>query len=341
VRPFDLSFAPLCRFLLVERGPQEHLLLIDVHHAIADMIGIQVLLRDLLLAYDGKALGVPAVTFGDYAIWEAEWLAGPEMQAQLAFWKKQLAGVARELDLPLDYPRSPDRTREFATHALAFDAAVVEDLRQFGRASGVTLFMLLSAAYQALLYQYTGATDIVIGSAIANRSRPEVNEVVGPFVNTLALRTDLSGDPTFTELVRRVQAVALDAYAHQEAPFDAVLDAVAPDRDRNGSLLFQTMLLLQPEQSIEALPAGVTVRSLERAAGVGARTDVDLYFYEGEKSLRVIFVYDASLFRAETIERLGERLARLIGRAVGNPDLSLSTLAVDAEVELPALDSLA
>lgn len=340
VRPFDLTQAPLCRFLLVERGASEHLLFLDLHHAIADLIAIQVLLRDLLRAYAGEPLAAPVATYGDYALWETDWLASSEMKSELAFWTRQLSGAPAFLDLPTDYPRGSSQKPDSAAHAFALDASLVDPLKQLARTTGVTLFMVLSAAYKSLLYQYTGATDLVVGSAIANRVMPEVSEVVGPFVNTLALRTDLSGDPTFTELLRREQAVALEAYAHQRVPFDAVLDAVAPNRDRQATPLFQTMLLLQPEQRFEALPAGATLRSLERAAEIGARTDVDLYLYEGDRLVRGIFVYNAALFSPATIERLSARFGQLLERAVANPSLSLSTLAVDPEVELPAIDSL-
>ncbi|WP_239153165.1 condensation domain-containing protein, partial [Virgisporangium aurantiacum] len=242
-RRFDLAGGVLWRARLVRLGVADHVFVMVMHHVVCDEWSTGVLRRDLALAYgalvSGRAvpLGPLPVQYADFAVWQRESLRGGVLERQLGYWRGRLAGVP-VLEVVGDRPRPPVRSGLGAAVRFSVDEDVVAGLRAVGHRHGVTMFMVLLAAFDVLLGRYTGQDDVVVGSPIANRGRPEVQDLVGFFVNTLVLRVDLSGDPTFEEVLGRVREVALGAYAHQDLPFEQVVEAVQPDRDLTRTPLF-------------------------------------------------------------------------------------------------------
>jgi hypothetical protein len=250
-RPFDLSRDVLLRATLLRLGTEEHVLLLVTHQIASDEWSTAVLYRDFAAFYTafttGGAASLPAlpIQYADYTLWQRQWLHGERLETQLAYWTQQLAGAPPMLELPTDRPRPPVQTYRGARHALALTPALTEALNAVSRQAGVTLFMTLLGAFQTLLYRYTRQDDLVVGSPIAGRIRPELEGLIGPFVNTLPLRTDLSGDPTFRDLLGRVREVVRAAYAHQELPFEKLVDALPPERSLIRSPLYHVLFTFQ------------------------------------------------------------------------------------------------
>ncbi|HVB27458.1 MAG TPA: amino acid adenylation domain-containing protein, partial [Mycobacteriales bacterium] len=248
---FDLQRGPLLRALLLQLADDEHLVLLDVHHIVSDGWSTGVLLRELAALYAAFTTDQPAslpdlpIQYADYAAWQRARLAAGDYADQLAYWRAQLADLPAALDLPTDHPRPAVRSGRGARLPISLPPALVERLTALCQAEGVTLFMALTAAFQTLLHRYTGQDDVVVGTPIANRRRRDLEDLVGFFVNTLVLRTDLSGNPTLRQLLRRVREVTLGAYAHQELPFQTLVETLAPRRDLSLTPLFQVMLVLQ------------------------------------------------------------------------------------------------
>ena len=228
----------------------EHVLLLTLHHIITDGWSTGVLVRELTTLYQAKVSGQPIplaplpIQYADYALWQREWLQGEVLQGQLAYWRKQLADLS-PLTLPTDHPRPAVQTYRGAIQSLQLSAPMSEKLMALSRQEDVTLFMLLLAMFQVLLMRYTGQRDISVGTPIANRRQAELEEVIGFFVNTLVLRTDLSGNPTLQQMLGRVREVCLGAYAHQDIPFEKVVEELEPERDLSRSPLFQVLFVLQ------------------------------------------------------------------------------------------------
>jgi amino acid adenylation domain-containing protein len=262
-RPFDLLRGPLTRPLLLRLGEQEHHLFFFCHHVAFDGWSVGVLRRELGALYGAFAAGrpsplsLPAFQYGDFAVWQRRWLAGEALAAQLAFWRERLAGAPAALELPADRPRPPAPSFRGATLALAFPAGLAAGLRRLALDEGSTLFMTALAAFSALLGRLTGQEDLVVGSPVANRGEAGIEDLIGFFVNTLALRADLTGDPSFRALLGRVRESALSAYAHQDLPFERLVEEIQAERDLSKSPLFQVMFALDPVQLAAALrPAG-------------------------------------------------------------------------------------
>ncbi|HYG62213.1 MAG TPA: amino acid adenylation domain-containing protein, partial [Thermoanaerobaculia bacterium] len=271
--PFDLGRGPLVRCTVLSLGADEHALLVNSHHIVSDGWSVGVLVRELIALYQAFAEGRPsplpelAIQYGDFAVWQHEALDGPVMESQLGYWRQRLAGLPAALELPTDRQRPPVQTFRGAVEHVALPAALARDLervgRDIGRGQGATLFMTLLAGFQSLLSRVTGQDDLLVGSPIANRTRAEVEDLIGFFVNTLVLRTDLSGGPTFSELLGRVRANALGAYAHQDVPFERLVEEISPERDLSRTPLFQVVFGLHnsPMPRMELAP-GLTL-SLE------------------------------------------------------------------------------
>ncbi|WP_240358951.1 condensation domain-containing protein, partial [Myxococcus vastator] len=228
-RGFDLERGPLVRVRLWRLGPDEHVLLLAMHHIAADGWSMGVLVKELAAHYeallDGKPPMLPPLTvqYADYARWQREWLQGEALEAQLDYWRQQLRGALPVLELPVDRSRPPTQTYRGAVHHVLLPPRLVEEAKAFSRHQGASLFMTLLAAFQVLLHRYTRQPDIVVGTPVANRTHSETEQLIGFFVNTLVLRTDVSGAPGFAEVVRRVREVTLDAYAHQDVPFELLV----------------------------------------------------------------------------------------------------------------------
>jgi natural product biosynthesis luciferase-like monooxygenase protein/amino acid adenylation domain-containing protein len=337
-RPFHLAEGPLLRVKLIRLADEEHLLLLTMHHIICDGWSMGIFNRELSALYqalsNGKPSPLPELPFEytAFASWQRERLQGGALEEQLNFWKKQLRGAATVLDLPTDRPRPPTQTYRGATHRFALPPNLTAQLRQLSRKEDVTLFMLLLSAFQALLHHYTGQEDILIGSPIAGRTRVETENLIGLFLNSLVLRGDLTGNPTFRELLRRNRRVTLDAYAHQELPFERLVDALQPERDLSRAPFFQVMLVLQNEPLHPLELAGLKLTVLPTQSGT-AKFDLTLSLEEIAGGLSGFIEYNTDLFEAETMERLLGNYQSLLEGVAANVELRLSELPLLTEIE--------
>ena len=307
-RPFNLARGPLVRAMLLRLSDQEHVLLLTLHHIVSDAWSRGVFNHELTALYEAFAAGRPSplpalpVQYADYVVWQRECLQGAVLERQLQYWRQQLAGVP-VLELPFDHPRPAVETYRGARTAFRLPKQLSAQLTVLSRQESVTLYMTLLAAFQTLLARYTGQDDIAVGSPIAGRNRAEFEGLIGVFVNTLVMRSDLSGDPTFRELLGRVREVALGAYAHQELPFERLVEKLAPVRRLNHSPLFQVMFILQnaPKQALEL--SAISLEPLEVDSGT-SKFDLTLFMSEGPDGLRGELEYNTGLFEAGTIRQM-------------------------------------
>ncbi len=336
--PFDLERAPLLRARLLRLDEQEHWLLLTLHHIITDGWSAGVLSRELSALYAahcrGEASGLPAlpVQYADYAVWQREWLQGEVLEQQLAYWRSALAGLPT-LELPTDRPRPAIATFRGGRINFEIDEALTRRIKDVGRAERATLFMTLLAAFQVLLYRYSGQEDIVVGAPIAGRVRPELGGLIGFFVNTLVLRGDLSGEPTFSECLGRVRARALEAYAHQDLPFEKLVEELRPKRDLSRNPLFQVALAMQNTPQGELRLEGIDVAPLTDLSNESAKFDLQFSITEVGGQLRTRVEYAADLFDASTIERLVGHWRELLAGIVANPQQRISRLPLLAPHE--------
>ena len=332
-RPFSLAEGPLLRVTLLRRSERSHVLLLMMHHIISDGWSMGVLVRELRALYLAFVAGRPSplpelpIQYADYAASQRQWLQGEVLEAQLAYWKQELAGAPPALELPTDRPRPAMQTYRGATCPVHLPRALSDALVSLSRQQGATLFMTLLAAFQALLSRYTGQDDIVVGSPMAGRTRTETETLIGFFVNTLPLRADLSGDPPFRELVGRVREVTLRAHAHQDVPFERLVDEFQPERDPSRSPLFQAMFALQ-NMAIPELALGEIRLSLEEIDGGTAKFDLTLFLRETEEGIRGRLEYNTDLFDRATIERMAGHYRTLLEGAVEAPERRVSELPI-------------
>jgi len=342
-RPFDLTRGPLLRALLLRLAEDEHVLLLTAHHITADGWSVKVFIRELATLYEAYSHERPSplselpVQYADFSIWQRQYLTGDILATQLAYWKRQLGGGDLPvLNLSADRLRSQTRTFRGATESLRLSADLSEAVRTLGSRQHVTLFMTLLAAFKVLLSRYTGQQDIVVGTPIANRNYQELEDLIGFFVNTLVLRTEVSGDQSFQGLLDRVRKVALDAYAHQDVPFERLIEELQPLRSLSHTPLFQVMFVLQnnPSPSID-LP-GLKLTSLEVESPT-AKFDLTLMVEETTAELVVSLEYSTDLFHAATIRQMLLHFKMLLEGIVADPrkrvnELPLLTVAERAEV---------
>ncbi len=337
-RPFDLTRGPLLRATLIRKEEQVHVLLLTIHHIICDGWSFGVLMRELATLYDVFSAGMPSplsqlsIQYADFAIWQREWLQGRVLEEQLAYWKRNLTGMPTILALPTDRPRPPVQTYRGATFSFFLPLALGEHLKALCQREEATLFMGLLAAWQTLLYRYSSQENFAVGSPIANRSRPELEGLIGFFANTLVLRADLSGNPTFRELVHRTREVCLGAYAYQDVPFEKLVEELRPERDASHSPLFQVMFVLQnaPRPVVE-LP-GLTLTPLEVETGT-TRFDLTLTVTETRQGLKGSLEYNTDLYDGVTIERMGEHFQVLLESVVADAEQRISDLPLLREDE--------
>ncbi len=336
-RPFAFEQGPPARALLVALGEREHLLAITLHHALTDGWSRAVLTREFAFFYGafarGEAPRLPplALQYADYAAWQRARLAGPRLEAQLAYWRRTLAGAPR-LELPADRPRPAAPTRRSGSQSVAVPAALAAALERVGRAADATPFMVLLAAFAALLSRHGGPRDVSVGTPVAGRTRAELEPLVGLFVNTLVLRIDLEDDPTFEELVARARGVALNAYEHQDVPFERVVAELGAPRELGQNPLFQTMFVLQnAPPPAPALP-GLALEPLA-AAAPAAKLDLSLTLAERDGAFEGAFEYDPDRFDAATVARLAERFVVLLRGAAEAPGRRTSELPLLPEAE--------
>ena len=337
-QPFDLLHGPLLRTALLRTGDQEYVFVVIMHHIISDGWSIAVFINELASLYEAFTNGRPSplaelpIQYADYALWQKDRLQEGVLQQQLAYWKKQLAGNHSVVELPSDHSRHHTRTSAGAKYFLEFPPSLTEDLRTLARQEHATLFMVLLAAFKTLLFRYSKQDDITVGSSIAGRNWLETEGLIGFFLNTLVLRSDLSGDPSFRELLGRVRQVTLDAYSNQEIPVEMLLEALQPERQGDRNPLFQVMFILQntPAPSLEF--AGLKLRPIHLDGGT-AKFDLTLDLAEGPEGLKGWLEYSSDLFEAETIERLVTNFQTLLGDVVQRPERSISELELLAPEE--------
>ncbi|NMO34579.1 amino acid adenylation domain-containing protein [Streptomyces sp. GMY01] len=340
--PFDLGRGPLLRVTLVVLAERETVALITLHRIVADDRSMTVLTDEFRRLYDafraGGADPLPplAVQYADYAHWQRERFAGGAADRVAhgpAHWRERFSGELPSLRLPTDRPRPTVRTYAGRTRSFTLSAEVTAGLRELGRAADATLFMTLLAGYAALLHRYSGQDDIVVGTSVAGRDRPETEPLVGPLANTLALRTDLAGDPTFRELLDRTRRACLADFAHQDVPFARVVEEVRPDRDLSRAPLFQTMLSLHDAPRPTPDPAGPRVGPFSSEGRTTALYDLSLHVVDEGDRLRCAWEFNVDLFADATIERMAAHFERLLLGAVTDSGLPLSLLPLLSEPE--------
>jgi amino acid adenylation domain-containing protein len=341
LRPFDLARGPLLRAYLVRLGPREHALLVNIHHIVSDGWSMGVLFRELATLYGAFAEGAPSplpelpIQYADFAVWQREWLRGERLEAELAYWRRQLAGIPEALELPFDHPRPAIESFRGGIQSFALPAELVRALTALTRRHGATPSMTMLAGFTALLGRYSGREDIAVGIAIANRTRREVEGLIGFFVNTLVSRTDLSGSPGFARLLARTRETALAAYAHQELPFERLVEELQPERDLSRNPLIQVMFGYQNFPQSEVEVRGLTLSPPEHGQ-VTARTakfDLTLFLFEEGDRLTGSLEYNSELFEAMTLQRLAGHFENLLAAAVAQPETAVALLPLMSEAE--------
>ncbi|HLL49013.1 MAG TPA: condensation domain-containing protein, partial [Longimicrobiaceae bacterium] len=323
-RHFDLSAGPLFRGLLLRLSAEEHVLLLCMHHVVSDGWSMGVLQREISALYGAFSRGGPSplpdlpVQYPDYALWQRARLSGEALDRQLAYWRERLAGAPAVLDLPTDRPRPIMQVYHGAVHQGRLPGELRRELRALAQREGGTLFMVLIAAFKVLLSRYSEQQDLVVGTPVAGREHAEVEGLVGFFVNTLALRTDLSGEPTFTELLARVRETSLGAFAHADVPFERLLAELRPERTLNRQPLFQAMFGLQNTPRASFQVEGLVARPFPLRTTT-AKFDLTLMVGEDEGGIETRIEYSTELFDPRTIERLGEHYRVLLEGILAGP----------------------
>lgn len=332
-QPFDLATGTLVRSTLLRLDEAEHILLFTMHHIVSDGWSTDILMREVATLYECYCSGKPSplpelpIQYADYAFWQRQWLQGEVLATHLDYWKQQLGGSLPVLELPSDRPRPHVQSYRGAVQSFQLSKDVTVALKTLSQQEGSTLFMTLLAAFKVLLYRYTGTEDIVIGSPIANRDRSEIEGLIGFFANTLVLRTNLSDNPTFRQLLGRVREVTLGAYDSQDLPFDLLVEELKPQRDLSHTPLFQVMFVLQhaPISAVEL--SGLTLQAMQSETST-AKFDLTLLMEETESGIRGALEYNADLFDAATIVRMAEHLHSLLAGIVANPNQPVAQLSL-------------
>ncbi|MEH2059373.1 MAG: non-ribosomal peptide synthase/polyketide synthase [Nostoc sp.] len=331
--PYDLESEALIRATLVVLSPTEQWLVVCMHHVVSDGWSIGVFALELQALYNAYSIGQPLsllplpIQYADFTLWQRQWLVGEVLKSQLSYWKEQLANAPMFLPLPTDRPRPAVQTFNGANMDFALSVELTQQLTKLSQQQGVTLFMTLLAAYNTLLYRYTGQEDILVGTPIANRDRTEIEGLIGFFVNTLVMRTDLSLNPSFNELLPRIREMALSAYAHQDLPFEMLVEALQPERDMSHTPLFQVMFALQNAPMSEIELTGLTVSSLPIESST-AKFDLTLSMENTTTKLVGGWEYNTDLFSRSTIERMTGHFVTLLEAIVANPNERISQLPI-------------
>jgi acyl carrier protein len=337
-RLFDLATGPMIRVSLVRFSERIHLVFLTMHHIITDGWSAGIIVREIATLYEAFSQGKPSplpelpLQYADFAHWQREWLQGEALEAQVAYWKQKLSGAPELLDLPTDRPRPPARSLRGEQQTAIINSELYEGLRSLSRNQGATLFMTLLAAFKTLLYRYSEQSDLCIGTPIAGRNRLETEGLIGFFVNTLVLRTDLSGDPSFCDLLGRVRETTLGAYAHQDLPFEKIVEEMQPQRSASYTPMFQVMFALEnvPAESLEA--QGLTLEPVQGKRET-SKFDMALYLHETGPEMLAVLEYSSDLFESATAVRLLAQYEALLGSIITDPQRRLSELSLSAEAD--------
>ena len=334
---FDLEKGPLFRFRLFIMGENEYVFSMVIHHIISDAWSNAIFVGELFRFYEAflneEDLKLPElpIQYSDYSVWERNWLQGEELEELLGYWRKQLAKPTT-IQLPTDYPRPKSQTYEGGFEPIFMEKALTERLKAICNKEGTTLFMIILAAFQTLLYRYSNQTDILTGTVVANRNRKEVKNLVGFFMNTLVLRSDFEGNPSFIEVLRKIKNMALDAYTYQELPFDKLLEELRPERDASRTPLFQTMLIFHNTQKVELELSGLKMNQIEVESGM-APFDLRLQLAEADGGIKGGFDYDSALFKNSTIKRFGVHLLNILEAISVTPVEKVSDIVLTTKEE--------
>jgi aspartate racemase len=329
-RPFDLARGPLLRMRIVRLADDDHVLVVTMHHIIADGWSIALFIREALALYYALSTGAPVVLpeppiqYADFVQWQRRHLEGPALPAQLRYWKEKLADLPI-LELPTDRPRPAVRSPWGASAYVSIPVELTQALRALGRGEDATLFVVLLAAFQTVLHRYSGQDDVVVGTFVSGRNRPELEGLIGCFVNALVIRTDFEGDPTFRQLLARVRKVSLEAFDHEDVPFEKVVEALQPPPDASRTPLFQVLFVLQGTPMPAPKALGVTFRPLPVDAGT-VRFDLRLSFMDSADGLLGTVEYSTDLFDAATIERMLVHFQQVLEAMTADPDRRVGTL---------------
>jgi amino acid adenylation domain-containing protein/non-ribosomal peptide synthase protein (TIGR01720 family) len=337
-QPFNLTQIPLLRAKLLKLSTDEYILLFTLHHIISDYWSMRVLIQELAAIYQsfyqGQNLPLPElnIQYVDYAVWQKKWLESEARSEQLNYWKKQLGNHPKILQLPTDYPRPAVQTFRGESQSFSLSSQLSESLKALARQEDVTLFMLLLAAFKTLLYRYTQQEDILVGSTVANRNRPEIENLIGLFVNNLVFRTNLSGNPSFRDFIKQVREVTLGAYAHQDLPFEYLVEELQPERNLSHNPLFQVMFILHNTPTKTVKLPNLTFNYIN-PENKTARFDLSLDMYEHPSGLTGVFEYNTDLFKAETISNIITHFQNLLEQIVTHSHQKISELSFLAETE--------
>jgi amino acid adenylation domain-containing protein len=338
-RAFDLTQGPLLRVFLVRLSAAEHVVLFTMHHIISDGWSLGVLVRELVTLYEAylgnRSSPLPelAVQYADYAVWQRDWLQGEELEAQVQYWRAQLSGAPAVLELSTDKARPAVQSQRGAQYGFTLSAELTRGLRELSRSESASLFMTLLAGWQLLLGRYSGQDDVVVGTPIANRHRAEVEPLIGFFVNTLALRTHLDDELSFRDLLRQVKETALGAYAHQDLPFEKLVEELQPKRSLSHTPLFQVFFALQNAPIGELKLPGLELQPVGQGGRERALFDLSLSIGEMAEQLRCGLSYNTDLYEAATMQRLAAHYERLLWEAVKSPERQISELEMLSEEE--------
>lgn len=343
-RSFDLQQGPLWRAELLRLDEQTHILLLTMHHIISDGWSMGILIREVATLYEAFSTGnespLPelSIQYADFAQWQRSWLQGAVLDQQMKFWREQLSGELPVIELPTDHRRPQHQSFRGERQSFHLNAALTDRLKQLSHEHDATLFMTLLAGFQTLLHRYSGQNDIVVGTPIANRNRAEIEDLIGFFVNTLVLRTRLDGDRKFTGLLAQVREVTLGAYAHQDVPFEKLVEELQPERDNSRHPLFQVVFVLQ--NAPVALPqlSGLKVTNLNIEPET-AKFDIVVNLHETEAGLAGVIAYNTDLFDAETITRLMNHYESLLEDMVAQPSAPLKSFDLLTEEEKLILET--
>ncbi|MBC9929146.1 non-ribosomal peptide synthetase [Chitinophaga qingshengii] len=332
-KPFNLSADHMLRAHLIALNEEEHLLVVVWHHIVSDGWSVSIIIRELGELYDSyirqRAYDLPdmPVQYADFAIWQRKYLSGEVLQRKTEYWKNKLTGV-ESLQLPLDFARPPVQSLRGATSRFLIPPDLTARLHALSRQEGVTLFMTLLAAYNVLLHRYSGQDDICVGSPIAGRTQQETEGLIGIFINTLALRSDLGNNPSFLTFLQQVRETTLGAYEHQEVPFEKVVEEVVKERDLSRHPLFQVMFILQNTPEVQSFNLGEVPMEQQGVARVTAQFDLMVSLEEGEEGLMGTVLYCADLFVPETIRQLTTHFVQLLGAIVAAPETPIGKLSM-------------
>ncbi|NOK59266.1 MAG: hypothetical protein GFH27_549283n274 [Chloroflexi bacterium AL-W] len=341
-RPFDLSQPPLLRFLLIRLDDEKYIGCLTSHHIVSDGVSTRVIFQEFAAMYPAFAAGQPAplpelpIQYADYALWQRNWLQGDVLEAQLAFWRKQFSDDIPVLDLPIDHPRPATPTFHGGRLPLAIAPATAQAVGAFSQQERVTHFMVLLTAFKTLLYRYSGQADLVVGIPVAGRNQPELEVLIGCFLNMLPLRTILSDNPTFRDCVSRVQSVALSAYDHQDLPFEKLVNELQPDRTMSHAPLTQVAFSFE-DNPTSALHIQDLLITFDEVSTEAAKLDLALELNEthanGAIELTGWFDYNAEVFEAVTMEHMAIHLQRILESVLEHPERHIADISLLTEAE--------